>query len=99
MLLYQNMIIRESGKMSDALDHLITHEHQIPDKLAVTELKGTCPMQSCQHVFPILELTLWHKRVNSGQQPELGSDSWELKLPVQAFNGQRKRLLKGKEQV
>lgn len=41
MLLYQNMIIRESGKMNDALDHLITHEHQIPDKLAVTELKGT----------------------------------------------------------
>ena len=55
------MIIRESGKMSDALDHLITHEHQIPDKLAVTELKGTCPMQSCQHVFPILELTLAQK--------------------------------------
>ena len=40
MLLYQNMIIRESGKMKDALDHLITHEHQIPDKLAVIELKG-----------------------------------------------------------
>lgn len=44
MLLYQNMIIRESGKMNDALDHLGTHEHQIPDKLAVTELKGTCLM-------------------------------------------------------
>lgn len=40
MLLYQNMIIRESGKLSDALEHLTTHERQITDKLAITELKG-----------------------------------------------------------
>ncbi|XP_046854398.1 N-alpha-acetyltransferase 15, NatA auxiliary subunit-like [Xenia sp. Carnegie-2017] len=40
MLLYQNMIIRESGKLSDALEHLTTHERQITDKLAITELKA-----------------------------------------------------------
>ena len=40
MLLYQNMIIRESGNLKEALDHLINHEHQICDKLAIKELKG-----------------------------------------------------------
>ena len=40
MLLYQNMIIRESGKLTEALEHLKNHEHQICDKLAVKELKG-----------------------------------------------------------
>ena len=58
MLLYQNMIIRESGKMNDALDHLITHEHQIPDKLAVTELKGT---------FFMVVVMLKFREVNSCQ--------------------------------
>ena len=49
MLLYQNMIIRESGKMKEALDHLITHEHQIPDKLAVTELKAYINLELNNH--------------------------------------------------
>ena len=40
MLLYQNMIIRDSGKLIDALEHLKNHEHQICDKLTVKEMKG-----------------------------------------------------------
>ena len=42
MLLYQNMIHRESGRKKEALDHLDKYENYITDKLQVKELKGMC---------------------------------------------------------
>ncbi|KAG1671753.1 N-alpha-acetyltransferase 15, NatA auxiliary subunit [Nymphon striatum] len=39
-LLYQNMVIRESGNLKDALSHLIKNEMQIFDQLSVMEIKA-----------------------------------------------------------
>jgi len=39
-LLYQNMVIRESGKLQVALEHLERYEAQIVDKLTLQETKG-----------------------------------------------------------
>lgn len=41
LLLYQNMVIRESGNLNDALFHLEKNDVQIFDKLSVLELKGS----------------------------------------------------------
>ena len=40
MLLYQNMILRESGKKRKALKHLEDFSKYITDKLQVKELQG-----------------------------------------------------------
>eukprot|EP00794_Sanderia_malayensis_P006947 gene6947-7727_t len=40
MLLYQNMILRESGKTKEALKHLIEYSKYITDKLQVKELQA-----------------------------------------------------------
>ena len=40
MLLYQNMILRESGKTRDALKHLTDFSKFITDKIQVKELQG-----------------------------------------------------------
>jgi len=40
LLLYQNMVIRESGKLQVALEHLERYEAQIVDKLTLQETKG-----------------------------------------------------------
>ena len=40
MLLYQNMILRESGKKKEALQHLNDYSKFITDKLQVKELQG-----------------------------------------------------------
>lgn len=46
MLLYQNMILFESGKYQEALTHLDTYDKQIVDRLAVQETRGgkSCPL-------------------------------------------------------
>ena len=40
LLLYQNMVIQESGDFSGALDHLDKYEDQICDKLSMQETRG-----------------------------------------------------------
>ena len=40
MLLYQNMILRESNKKSEARKHLIEYSKFVTDKLQVKELQG-----------------------------------------------------------
>lgn len=40
LLLYQNMIIRESGDLEEALKHLVKNEIQIVDRLAIEETLG-----------------------------------------------------------
>ncbi|XP_061100999.1 N-alpha-acetyltransferase 15, NatA auxiliary subunit b [Conger conger] len=40
LLLYQNQVLREAGLYKEALEHLITYEKQICDKLAVEETRG-----------------------------------------------------------
>ncbi|XP_052794232.1 N-alpha-acetyltransferase 15, NatA auxiliary subunit-like [Mya arenaria] len=40
LLLYQNLVIRESGKREDALAHLAKYETQIVDKQALLETRG-----------------------------------------------------------
>ena len=40
MLLYQNMILRESGKTRDAIKHLHDYSKFITDKVQVKELQG-----------------------------------------------------------
>ncbi|XP_028831707.1 N-alpha-acetyltransferase 15, NatA auxiliary subunit b isoform X1 [Denticeps clupeoides] len=40
LLLYQNQVLREAGLFKEALEHLITYEKQICDKLAVEETRG-----------------------------------------------------------
>ncbi|XP_078532912.1 N-alpha-acetyltransferase 15, NatA auxiliary subunit [Lissotriton helveticus] len=40
LLLYQNQVLREAELYKEALDHLVTYEKQICDKLAVEETKG-----------------------------------------------------------
>lgn len=41
LLLYQNMVIQESGKLSDAVAHLEHYQEQILDKLSILETLGT----------------------------------------------------------
>ena len=41
LLLYQVMVLRESGRLKEAVRHLESYEHLICDKLAVKETKGT----------------------------------------------------------
>lgn len=40
LLLYQNQVLQEAGLFKEALDHLISYEKQICDKLAVEETRG-----------------------------------------------------------
>ena len=40
MLLYQNMLLREQGKIDESLQHLDTYENKFTDKLQVQEIKG-----------------------------------------------------------
>lgn len=40
LLLYQNQVIQESGKLDNALKHLEDHQSQILDKLVVKETMG-----------------------------------------------------------
>jgi len=40
LLLYQNLVLRDSGKTDEALKHLEEHEEAIFDKIKVLELKG-----------------------------------------------------------
>lgn len=46
LLLYQNQVLREAGLFKEALDHLITYEKQICDKLAVEETRGGLKIQA-----------------------------------------------------
>lgn len=41
MLFYQNMLLREQGKIDESLQHLDTYENKFTDKLQVQEIKGT----------------------------------------------------------
>lgn len=41
LLLYQNMVLRESGQLNEALQHLENYDQLICDKLALKEIKGT----------------------------------------------------------
>ncbi|XP_062856648.1 N-alpha-acetyltransferase 15, NatA auxiliary subunit a isoform X2 [Trichomycterus rosablanca] len=45
LLLYQNQVLREAGLFKEALDHLISYEKQICDKLAVEETRGELLLQ------------------------------------------------------
>uniref|UniRef100_A0A8C7MFU9 N-alpha-acetyltransferase 15, NatA auxiliary subunit a n=1 Tax=Oncorhynchus kisutch TaxID=8019 RepID=A0A8C7MFU9_ONCKI len=45
LLLYQNQVLREAGLFKEALEHLITYEKQICDKLAVEETRGELLLQ------------------------------------------------------
>lgn len=40
LLVYENMILVESGKYEEALKHLGQHEDKIVDRLVVTETRG-----------------------------------------------------------
>ena len=40
LLLYQNMVMREAGMMSEALQHLCHYENLIVDKLSIKETRG-----------------------------------------------------------
>lgn len=40
LLLYQNMVLREAGRTSKALEHLIEFASLMHDKLVVREIKG-----------------------------------------------------------
>jgi len=40
LLLYQNMVIQESGALKEALDHLTRYSDQICDKLSIKETFG-----------------------------------------------------------
>ena len=40
LLLYQNMVIQESGDYTAALEHLDKYEEQICDKLSLLETRG-----------------------------------------------------------
>ncbi|XP_074849390.1 N-alpha-acetyltransferase 15, NatA auxiliary subunit isoform X2 [Carettochelys insculpta] len=48
LLLYQNQVLREAGLYKEALEHLVTYEKQICDKLAVEETKGELLLQLCR---------------------------------------------------
>lgn len=40
LLLYQNMVLRESGQLKEALKYLEDYEQLICDKLSLKEIKG-----------------------------------------------------------
>ena len=50
LMLYQAMVIRESGRLSEALDHLDKYESQICDKVTVQEMKGKCATNDSEHL-------------------------------------------------
>ncbi len=43
LLLYQNMVLRESGDKTAALDHLVQYQSQICDRATFLETKGEFP--------------------------------------------------------
>ncbi|KAH8373849.1 N-alpha-acetyltransferase 16, NatA auxiliary subunit [Drosophila serrata] len=57
LLLYQNQILVESERLQQALDHLIKHQGQIVDKLAVLESMGDLyiKLQQQEMAVPIFE--------------------------------------------
>ena len=40
LMLYQAMVIREAGRLREALEHLDKYEAQICDKVTVQEMRG-----------------------------------------------------------
>lgn len=56
LLLYQNQVLREAGLFKEALDHLISYEKQICDKLAVEETKGGSSKLHTSILFPTFSI-------------------------------------------
>ncbi len=55
LLLYQNMVLRESGRLQAALTHLEENDQQIANRLQLIEIRGTIiPLYSSysQYISP-----------------------------------------------
>ena len=66
LLLYQNMVIQESGDYKGALEHLDTYEEQICDKVTLMEIRGITqpvvfhlvgPVDKCSRLIVLQERT------------------------------------------
>ena len=51
MLLYQNMVLSEQGKIKESLQHLEKFENLITDKLKVNEIKGKIKLTLYKQYF------------------------------------------------
>nr|CAD7425219.1 unnamed protein product [Timema monikensis] len=78
LLLYQNMVIQESGALEEALTHLDQHSEQICDKLSIMETWGKLYLQlkryeDAERVYKELllrnpENTLYYDKLQQAQQ-------------------------------
>jgi hypothetical protein len=60
LLLYQNMVIQESGALKEALDHLTRYSDQICDKLSIKETLGKFCSRCSAPLY--LSVSEYHRR-------------------------------------
>lgn len=56
LLLYQSMVIQESGDLEEAVKHLDKFKEQIHDKLTVEETYGNCNVSTFIYIFSSVEI-------------------------------------------
>lgn len=93
LLMYQNMVIRESGHLNEALNHLEKYEDQICDKLAILETRAELllqlgRLQASEKVFRELlagnpENWAYYKGLERALQPDSVEDRVNIFLEMQ----------------
>lgn len=93
LLLYQNMVIQESGKLESALAHLEKNEDSILDKLAVNEIYGELHLKLKKFEEAVIiynalirrnpENTLYYHKLIEAKQLTTAADQIKLFLEYQ----------------
>lgn len=93
LLLYQNTMLREQGKLQDALDHLQKYDNQIVDRLSVLETKGEIYLEMGRReeataVYTELinrnpENWAYYKGLEDSVQPESEEVRWKLYTDIE----------------
>ncbi|XP_067000279.2 N-alpha-acetyltransferase 15, NatA auxiliary subunit [Anabrus simplex] len=93
LLLYQNMVIQESGALEDALNHLERFHDQICDKLSVMETWGNLALklgryrEACGIYSELLkrnpENTMYYTKLQEAQQLETPREKLQMFLEYQ----------------
>ncbi|KAL4230867.1 N-alpha-acetyltransferase 15 [Mactra antiquata] len=94
LLLYQNLLLRESGKMQEALDHLEKFDSQIVDRLTVSETRGEIYLKLGRYKDAAVIYTDlinrnpenwdYFKGLESATKPETEEIRWKLYTDVES---------------
>ncbi|KAJ4450875.1 N-alpha-acetyltransferase 15, NatA auxiliary subunit, partial [Periplaneta americana] len=88
LLLYQNMVIQESGALKEALEHLTQYSNQICDKLSIKETLGKLNLELKRYKEAELcyrdllmrnpENTMYYAKLQEAQQLTTGSEKLKM---------------------